>query len=38
MTLATRCAAIAAAALLAAGPAWGAEKRYGLTGFETSRS
>ncbi|KGB51829.1 hypothetical protein FG91_03877 [Sphingopyxis sp. LC81] len=35
MTLATRCAAIAAAALLAAGPAWGAEKRYGLTGFET---
>ena len=35
MTLATRCAAIAAAALLAAGPAWGAEKRYGLTSFET---
>lgn len=35
MTLATRCAAIAAAALLAAGPASGAEKRYGLTSFET---
>ena len=35
MTLATRCAAIAAAALLAAGPAWGAEKRFGLTSFET---
>jgi len=35
MTLATRCAVIAAAALLAAGPAWGAEKRYGLTSFET---
>ena len=35
MTLATRGAAIAAAALLAAGPAWGAEKRYGLTSFET---
>jgi hypothetical protein len=35
MTLANRCAAIAAAALLAAGPAWGAEKRYGLTSFET---
>jgi len=35
MTLATRCAAMAAAALLAAGPAWGAEKRYGLTSFET---
>jgi hypothetical protein len=34
MTLATRCAAIAAAALLAAGPASGAEKRYGLTSFE----
>lgn len=35
MTLAIRCAAIAASALLAAGPAWGAEKRYGLTSFET---
>ncbi|KQZ77076.1 hypothetical protein ASE06_03745 [Sphingopyxis sp. Root214] len=35
MTLATRCAAMAAAALLTAGPAWGAEKRYGLTSFET---
>lgn len=34
MTLAPRCAAIAAAALLAAAPAWGAEKRYGLTSFE----
>jgi hypothetical protein len=35
MKLVPRCAAIAAAALLAAGPAWGAEKRYGLTSFET---
>lgn len=35
MTLAPRCTAIAAAALLAAGPACGAEKRYGLTSFET---
>lgn len=35
MTLATRCAAIAAAALLAASPVSGAEKRYGLTSFET---
>lgn len=34
MTFATRCAAIAAAALLAAGPASAAEKRYGLTSFE----
>ena len=34
MTLATRYAAIAAAALLAAGPASAAEKRYGLTSFE----
>jgi len=34
MTLASRCAAIAAAALLAAAPAWGAEKRYGLTSFK----
>lgn len=35
MTLATRCAVIAAAALIAASPASGAEKRYGLTSFET---
>ena len=35
MTLATRCAAIAAAALIAASPASAAEKRYGLTSFET---
>ena len=35
MTFVPRCAAIAAAALLAAGPASGAEKRYGLTSFET---
>ena len=35
MRFSTRCAAIAAAALLAAGPVWGAEKRYGLTSFET---
>ena len=34
MTLAIRYAAIAAAALLAAGPASAAEKRYGLTSFE----
>ena len=34
MTLVHRCAAIAAAALLAAGSASGAEKRYGLTSFE----
>lgn len=34
MTFAIRCATIAAAALLAVGSAWGAEKRYGLTSFE----
>lgn len=34
MTLASRCAAIAAAALLASAPASAAEKRYGLTSFE----
>ena len=34
MTFAPRCAAIAAAALLVAGSASGAEKRYGLTSFE----
>jgi hypothetical protein len=34
MTLATRCAAIAAAALIAISPASAAEKRYGLTSFE----
>ncbi len=34
MTLVHRCAAIVAAALLAAGSASGAEKRYGLTSFE----
>ena len=34
MTLAIRCAAIAAAALFVAGPASAAEKRYGLTSFE----
>ena len=35
MTLVPRCAAIAAAALLASAPALAAEKRYGLTSFET---
>ena len=34
MTFATRCAAIAATALLAISPASAAEKRYGLTSFE----
>ncbi|WP_447756774.1 head GIN domain-containing protein [Sphingopyxis fribergensis] len=34
MTLATRCAAFAAAALLIAGSASAAEKRFGLTSFE----
>lgn len=34
MTFAIRCAAIAAAALLASDPASAAEKRYGLTSFE----
>ncbi|HWW57248.1 MAG TPA: head GIN domain-containing protein [Sphingopyxis sp.] len=34
MTLVPRCAAIAAAALLFAGPATAAEKRFGLTSFE----
>lgn len=34
MSFAIRCAAIAAAALLAASPASAAEKRYGLTSFE----
>lgn len=35
MTSATRCAALAAAALLSTGAATAAEKRYGLTSFET---
>lgn len=35
MTFATRCAAIAATALLAASPVSAADKRYGLTSFET---
>lgn len=34
MILATRCAALAAAALLLTGPASAAEKRFGLTSFE----
>ncbi len=34
MTLATRCAALAAAALLIASPVCAAEKRFGLTSFE----